>query len=931
MPIQRVALICDRSIEMIVAIIGALKAGGAYLPIEPDAPADRVRYVLEDSNAAAVVTHSHYAAQIEHAHVIAVDQLPTSAPRPPRRSEPHHLAYVIYTSGSTGKPKGVLIEHRNVVHLVFAEKEDFGIRASDALILLSSYSFDASIDQIWLSLTSGAKLVLVAKQSLLDPAQLSQLIAKEHITHLDSLPALLGELSPMLPSVRQVVVGGETCPVTVARAWSRTTRFWNEYGPTETTVGSLRHLVDPSIDLGARVPIGRPIGLNRVYVLDWGGRPVPIGVRGELFLGGAGVARGYLNRDELTRERFVTDPFAGGRMYKTGDIVAWLPDGSIEFFGRIDSQVKVRGFRIELGEIEAALEKHAELTGAAASVMNDRLVAHFVAAASRSVAATELRAFLSATLPAYMIPDAFVQLPAFPRNVSGKIDRKALPAPTLDTGDVEAPATQIEREVRAIWGALLALPEDQISVTRSFFELGGHSLLVMKMLARIRDKLGVALAAQQVLARPTIREIADAIAAKPAHGALARSAATDAMPATNVQRRMYVIHQGAPFNTSDNLPLLYKVDGALPASPANAGRAAAPEAMRSWIDAIERACQALVARHEALRTSFFFHEGEIIQKIAAAPKFQLERYEHDGDVSVRRGQVRQAVRARQPAAVSRGRIRARRRGHAPRARHAPHHLGRHLDRRAARRSARARARRDARRTRGALLRLCAVARHRRRQAAPARRSRVLVEAVARRPARARPALRFSPAADAQPSRGRARARAAGRAGRASLAVRARARSHAVCVLRGDLLGVLVVHDRQRRRDLGIPVGGPAASRARERRRHVRQHARVPHEARSGADLRRAPARVDAADRRVVAQRGHAVRGDGRRDARAGAGPQSDLRHDAVVRRQDGRRVSLRRRGAARATAAAPLRAHRPRGDRARAIARRLLAAPRILR
>ncbi|HEY1552228.1 MAG TPA: amino acid adenylation domain-containing protein, partial [Kofleriaceae bacterium] len=612
-----VALICDRSIEMIVAIIGALKAGGAYLPIEPDAPADRVRYVLEDSRAAAVLTHSHYAAQIDHAHVLAVDQLPKSAPRPPRRSSPESLAYVIYTSGSTGKPKGVLIEHRNVVHLVFAEKEDFGIRASDALILLSSYSFDASIDQIWLSLTSGAKLVLVAKQSLLDPAYLSQLIAAERVTHLDSVPALLGELSPMLSSVRQVVVGGETCPVTVARAWSRTTRFWNEYGPTETTVGSLRHLVDPSVDLGARVPIGRPIGLNRVYVLDWGGRPVPIGVRGELFLGGAGVARGYLNRDELTRERFVADPFAGGRMYKTGDVVAWLPDGSIEFFGRIDSQVKVRGFRIELGEIEAALEKHAELAGAAASVMNDRLVAHFVA--SRSIDASELRAFLGATLPAYMVPEAFVQMSAFPRNVSGKIDRKALPAPVLETGNVEAPANQIEREVRAIWRALLALPEDHISVTRSFFELGGHSLLVMKMLARIREKLGVALAAQYVLAHPTIREIADAIAAKPTHGALARSAAIDAMPATNVQRRMYVIHQGAPFNTSDNLPLLYKVDGAFD------------------IAALERACQALVARHEALRTAFFFHEGEIIQKIAAAPKFQLERYDHDGDVAVPAG------------------------------------------------------------------------------------------------------------------------------------------------------------------------------------------------------------------------------------------------------------------------------------------------------
>jgi tyrocidine synthetase-3 len=614
-PDSIVALVQDRGVEMIVAIVGVLKAGAAYLPIEPDAPADRVRYLLDDSGAAAVVTTSTHAGSLAHPHVIAVDRLTGTAERPPRRAEPHHLAYVIYTSGSTGQPKGVLVEHRNVVHFIFAEKEDFAIRPSDAVIHTSSYTFDASIDQIWLALTGGAKLVLVTKQMLLDPAELSRVIDAEGVTHVDTVPALLGELSPMLASVRQVVVGGETCPVAVARAWSRTTRFWNEYGPTETTVGSLRHLVDPAVDLGTRVPIGRPIGLTRVYVLDWGGCPVPIGVRGELFLGGAGVARGYLARDELTKERFVADPFAGptspgARMYKTGDVVAWNAEGGIEFFGRVDSQVKVRGFRIELGEIEAALEKHADVSGAAASVLGrERLVAHFVA--SRPLDAAELRGHLGRSLPAYMVPDFFVQLDAFPRTVSGKIDRKSLPPPQLEAGEIELPANQIESELRALWGRVLGVAVDQIGVTRSFFELGGHSLLVMQLLARVREKLGVVLAAQTVLGAPTIRAMAQAIADRPTEGALARAEPGTMRPATSVQRRMYVIHQGAPFNTSDNLPLLYALDGTI--SERDLGHA----------------CTQLIERHESLRTAFFFHEGEIVQKVALDPRFQLERYEGD--------------------------------------------------------------------------------------------------------------------------------------------------------------------------------------------------------------------------------------------------------------------------------------------------------------
>ena len=603
-----VALLLDRSSEMIVAMLGVLKAGAAYLPIEPDAPDDRVAYLLADSGARAVIASR----AVEHSYVIRADDVLPPAPRLPPQAQPHHLAYVIYTSGSTGLPKGVLVEHRNVVHLIFAEKEDLAIRASDALILLSSYTFDASIDQIWLALTSGAKLVLVDKSTLLDPAVLAGVIAREQVTHLDTVPALLAELTHELPSVRQIVVGGEACPVAVARAWSSATRFWNEYGPTETTVGSLRHRVDPAVELGDRVPIGRPIGMTRVYVLDWGGCPTPIGVRGELCIGGAGVARGYLNRAALTNERFVSDPFTekgaepGARMYRSGDLVAWLPDGSLEFFGRLDSQVKVRGFRIELGEIEAALLKHGDVTGAAASVFgSDRLVAHLTA--TRELAVPDLRAHLAKSLPAYMIPDFFVQLDAFPRTVSGKIDRKALPAPQLDDGIVEPPANQVETQLRAIWSQLLGFPAEQIGVTRSLFELGGHSLLVMTLLSRIKDSLGVALPGHVVLAQPTIRSIALAVGSQVAQ-VIPRAEPGAAPPATSVQRRMYVIQQGNPRSTSYNLPLLYAVETEVAA------------------DAIAAACAALVDRHESLRTALFFQAGAILQKVAT-PKFELERIE----------------------------------------------------------------------------------------------------------------------------------------------------------------------------------------------------------------------------------------------------------------------------------------------------------------
>jgi tyrocidine synthetase-3 len=622
-PDSIVALVQERSPEMIVGILGVLKAGGAYLPIEPDSPLDRIEYVLKDSSAKVLVTVSALASELPRAApVVCVDELlkrdaGKPATRPTRACEPHHLAYVIYTSGSTGMPKGVLIEHRNVVHLILAEREDFGVRANDALILLSSYTFDASIDQIWLALTSGAKLVLVDKTTILDAALLTNVIAAEQVTHLDTIPSLLSGLSPEeIPSVKRVVVGGESCSVATARAWCNSVRLFNEYGPTETTVGSLRHHVWTMPESETRVPIGMSIGMTRAYVLDWGGCLVPPGIRGELYIGGAGVTRGYLNRDDLTREKFLPDPHShdGARMYRTGDLVAWRADGSMDFFGRVDSQVKVRGFRIELGEIEAALLKHPDVTDVAVTVVGEsdetrRLACHFQA--RRPLRTADLVEFLALSLPTYMVPSAFLQMDDLPKTVAGKVDRKKLPRIETEADGVEPPANRIELEVREIWSQLLKLPAERISVTRSFFELGGHSLLVTQLASRIQKNLGVAVRVAVILLAPTIRAIAEAIAMEgPEQAAPIKHANLGlALPATGPQRLMYVVQQANPRNASHNLPLIYEIEGEL------------------RDDVITRAFSILLERHEALRTGFFFQEGQILQKIAQNARFELEHFE----------------------------------------------------------------------------------------------------------------------------------------------------------------------------------------------------------------------------------------------------------------------------------------------------------------
>ncbi|MBF0545767.1 MAG: amino acid adenylation domain-containing protein [Candidatus Riflebacteria bacterium] len=620
-----VTLVLERSVEMIIGILAVLKAGGAYLPIDPEAPLDRIKLLVTDSKSNCLVTTRKLATTVSGLCeiVLADEPFPDEAlqTRLSRRCEPTNLACVIYTSGSTGLPKGVLLEHRNIVHFVLSEKEAFDIRGDEAVLQFSQYTFDASVEQIWLALASGAKLLLVTKETLLNREKLALRMNEEGVTHLDTVPGFLANLDPEdVPKLKRVVAGGEVCPVSVARKWLGKVKFFNEYGPTETTIASLRYHAKNLSEKNDRVPIGYPIGLTRAYVLDWGGHPVPVGVRGELFIGGAGVARGYLHRPDLTQQKFVGDPFvtdSSARMYRTGDIVCWLQDGSLDFIGRSDHQVKIRGFRIELAEIEAALLKLPGVKSAAVQVFGDstatkRLCAYFIGATHSTE--NEIKTQLAESLPVYMIPDLIMQLNHFPQTTSGKIDRKNLPIPVLDTGIVESPCNKVEQELREIWVDLLHLPKERIGVTRSFFELGGHSLLLMQFVARVRQKFSVTINASAILLDPTIRFAAALIADDRRNPGLVipRTTARDVYPATSVQRRLHAIQQGNPQGTSYNLPTLYEIQGTLSC------------------DQLETACNLLLERQESLRTAFLFQEGQILQKISQRPKFSLDRFELRG-------------------------------------------------------------------------------------------------------------------------------------------------------------------------------------------------------------------------------------------------------------------------------------------------------------
>jgi amino acid adenylation domain-containing protein len=566
-PEVRVALCVERSMEAVIGILAILKAGGAYLPLDPEYPKKRLAFMLEDSGAQVLLTQSKLLSQPNmtddrrpqtdddarsftpqrssvigfRSSVICLDKDWTAIGAENdtnigRDVTSDNLAYVIYTSGSTGNPKGVLIDHRSIARHCHDARKEYALGPEDRVLQSSSLSFDVSLEQIFPILLVGGGLVL-GKIGPWDPTDLQREIVDSELTVINVPAAFWGELArrwsradlSASKQLRLIVVGGDLMPTKDLGIWQQSAmnsaRLLNAYGPTEATITATTFEIHPhayNVAPPERIPIGRPFGGRRIYLLDARMQPVPVGVPGEAHIGGAALARGYLNRPDLTAEKFIPNPFStepGARLYKTGDRARYLPDGNIEFLGRMDHQVKIRGFRIELGEIETALADHPGVRQSAAIVREDepgnkRLVAYVVAKPEFALATTDLRGFLKDKLPEYMIPSAFVMLDALPLTPNGKVDRKVLPAPDQSRPEQEnpfvPPSTVAEKTIAEIWAHVLKV--DRVGIHDNFFESGGHSLLATQVMSRVCAAFQVELPLRSLFETPTVAGLAAQVA-----------------------------------------------------------------------------------------------------------------------------------------------------------------------------------------------------------------------------------------------------------------------------------------------------------------------------------------------------------------------------------------------------------------------------------
>ncbi|MEU8827139.1 non-ribosomal peptide synthase/polyketide synthase [Streptomyces sp. NPDC048636] len=583
-PERLVALVLPRSVEMVVAQLAVVKAGGAFLPVDPAYPEERRAFMLQDAAPAVV---------LDDRSAVWVDEGPEEPPRV-RDLTPDHPAYVIYTSGSTGVPKAVVVGHAGLANFSAAVAAHYGVHAGDRMLQFASPSFDASVLELCSALTSGATLVVADEGPLLGD-RLAEVLERQRITHALIPPAALATVPETgLPELRTLIVGGDACDAALVDRWAPGRRMINSYGPTEATVVSTWS--EPLTAGSAAPPIGRPIPGSRAYVLDESLRPVPVGVAGELYVAGPGLARGYLGRAGLTAARFTADPFgpAGGRMYRTGDVVRWDADGTLRFLGRADDQVKVRGFRIEPGEVEAALRRCPEVRDAVVAVRDTssameppsglkRLVGYVVPAPGASPTAASLRDFLGRILPDHMVPSAYATLEALPLTPNGKVDRRSLPdpdpAPASSGPGHVAPRTALEGKIAAIWADVLGL--ERVGVHDNFFDLGGDSILSIQVVSRARQA-GLHMSTKDLFTHQSVAALAEVVTAERDQD---RSGpVTGALPLTPIQSWFFATHTVSPhhFNQSALLELHQEPDET----------------------ALEVALAALLAHHDALRMRF---------------------------------------------------------------------------------------------------------------------------------------------------------------------------------------------------------------------------------------------------------------------------------------------------------------------------------------
>lgn len=519
-----VGLCVERSIDMIVGMLGILKSGGAYVPMDPSYPSERLKFFLSDTKAPVLVTQSHVLPSLpkSDARIVCMDTdwadiAFCDGQNPDQAASPSNLAYIIYTSGSTGLPKGVMIEHRGLTNMALNARDLAAMTPGNRVLQFASISFDASAMEIFPALCGGSTLCLASKETVTSSRDLRALLRQQEVNTVLLTPSYLKTLSPEdFPSLKTVIVGGEACPAAMAAQWAKHCRFINAYGPTETSVYVTAAAYDGD---GSEAPaIGKPIANTQVYVLDDRRRPSPFGVAGELYIGGVGLARGYLNRPDLSEERFVPNPFArtpGERLYRTGDIVRYRMDGSLEFVGRTDHQVKIRGFRIELGEIESVLQDHPDVAETVVMAREDapqdrQLVAYIVPRERNKSFNGELKSQLKRLLPEYMIPSAFVVLDELPMTPNGKVDLKALPQPEREDRDMRGPAVAprdaIELELVHIWEQVFDVRP--IGVTDNFFDLGGHSLSAVYLMDQILQRFDRLVPPTALFESPTIEQMA---------------------------------------------------------------------------------------------------------------------------------------------------------------------------------------------------------------------------------------------------------------------------------------------------------------------------------------------------------------------------------------------------------------------------------------
>ncbi|WP_458118712.1 amino acid adenylation domain-containing protein [Paenibacillus sp. Z6-24] len=629
-----VAVIADRSVYTIVGMLAVIKAGGTYMPVDPDYPKERILYMLENSQTDIILTKQSDAAQYSQlvSRCITYDSI-TEKPQwntnPPVVGKKEDLMYIIYTSGTTGKPKAVMVEHQNVINISQGWIKDYRLKEMEVTLLqLASFSFDVSIGDICRSLLSGGKLIICPAETRTDPAALYQLIQSNKVTLFESTPGLIIPLmnyiyENQLPvdHLKLLILGSDICTAadfnTLYYRYGEQMRIINSYGITETTIDSSFFELNAGEKVESiHVPIGKPMQNSYFYILDQGYNELPLGVSGELYIGGAGVSRGYMNQQKLTEEKFVANPFVPGTlMYKTGDLARWLPEGNVELMGRIDQQVKVRGYRIELGEIESLLLSHPQIGEVAAvlSTSNQDLVC-FVTCTSL-LGSAEIRNYLEKMVPSYMIPSAFIILQEMPLTSNGKLDRRALSAMPVNVhaAGYAAPRDEVEILISGLWSDVLG--KSRIGIDDPFFELGGHSLKAITLIFKIAGIFNTPVSVTDLFHHSTIRKLSAFIKEKRKLESesnqcgkllepIQQAEQAEFYPCSAVQRRLYAIYAQNPDSTAYNMPDIFVVEGKLD------------------YNRLQSAFDALIQRHQALRTSFHHIDGKIMQHIQRQLSFQ---------------------------------------------------------------------------------------------------------------------------------------------------------------------------------------------------------------------------------------------------------------------------------------------------------------------